>query len=62
MLLGYRKIHKDNLLSLRMISDLVDWEVIKKLDNWEIEWTIGNNCDEDINPPDWLSYKRIYVH
>ena len=61
-LLGYKKIHKDNLLSLRIISDVDDCEVIKKIDNWEIELTIGNNCDEETNSPDWYGYKRIDVH
>ena len=61
-LLGCRKIHKDDLVSLRMISDVDDCEVIKKIDNWEIELTIGNNCDEETNSPDWYGYKRIDVH
>ena len=61
-LLGCRKIHKDNLLSLRMISDVDDCEVIKKIDNWEIELTIGNNCNEERNSPDWYGYKRIDLH
>ena len=58
-LLGYRKIHKDNLFSLRMISDVDDCKVIKIIDNWEIELTIENDCDEDSNSPDWYGYKRI---
>ena len=61
-LLGCRKIHKDDLVSLRMISDVDDCEVIKKIDNWEIELTIGNNSDEETNSPDWYGYKRIDVH
>ena len=61
-LLGYRKIHKDNLFSLRIISDVDDCEVIKKIDNWEIELTIDKNCDEDKNSPDWYGYKRIDLH
>ncbi len=61
-LFGCRKIHKDDLVSLRMISDVDDCEVIKKIDNWEIELTIGNNFDEETNSPDWYGYKRIDVH
>ena len=61
-LLGYRKIHKDNLFSLRIISDVDDCEVIKKIDNWEIELTIEKNCDEDTNSPDWYGYKRIDLY
>ena len=58
-LLGYRKIHKDNLFSLRMISEVDDCKAIKIIDNWEIELTIENDCDEDSNLPDWYGYKRI---
>ena len=58
-LFGYRKIHKDNLFALRIISDVDDCKVIKIIDNWEIELTIENDCDEDSNSPDWYGYKRI---
>ena len=58
-LLSYRKIHKDNLVSLRMISDVDDCKVIKIIDNWEIELTIENDYNEDSNSPDWYGYKRI---
>ena len=58
-LLRYRKIHKDNLFSLRMISDVDDCKVIKIIDNWAIELTMENDCDEDSNSPDWYGYKRI---
>ena len=58
-LLGYRKIHKDNLFSLRMISNVDDCKVIKIVDNWEIELSIENGFDEDSNLPDWYGYKRI---
>ncbi len=61
-LLGYKNIHKDNLFSLRMISDVDDCEVIKNINNWEIELTVENNCDEVTNSPDWYGYKRIDLH
>ena len=61
-LLGYRKIHKDNLFSLRMISEVDDCKAIKIIDNWEIELTIENDFHEDSNSPDWYGYKRIDLY
>ena len=58
-LLGDRKIHNDNLSSLSIISDVDDCEVIKKIDNWEIELIFDDNVVEETNSPDWYGYKRI---
>ena len=58
-LLGCIKIHKDNLSSLSMISDVDDCEVITNIDNWEIELTLDQNYVEETNSPDWCGYKRI---
>ena len=58
-LLGDRKIHKDNLSSLSIISNVDDCEVIKKIDNWEIELIFDDNIVEKTNSPDWYDYKRI---
>ncbi len=58
-LLGYSKIHKDNISSLKMISDVDDCEVIKNIDNWEIELILDENPNEEDNSPDWYGYKRI---
>ena len=60
-LLGYRKIHKDNLSSLGMISDVDDCEVIKNIDNWEIELKLDNHFVVENNYPDWYGYKRIDI-
>ena len=58
-LLGCRKIHKDNLSSLKMISDVDDCKVIKNIDNWQIDLTLEDNFLEETNYPDWYGYKRI---
>ena len=58
-LLGYKKIHKDNLSSLEIISDVDDCEVIKNIGNWEIELTLEDDFNEETNSPDWFGYIRI---
>ena len=58
-LLGFKKNHKDNLSSLKTISDVDDCEVIKNIDNWKIELTLNNEFFEETNSPDWYGYKRI---
>ena len=58
-LIGYRKIHKDNIFCLRSMSNVDDCEVIKNVDNWEIELTLENDLNEETNSPDWVGYMRI---
>ena len=58
-LLGYRKIHTDNLFSLRKISNVDDCEVINFIDNCEVELTADINLVQETNSPDWYGYKRI---
>ena len=58
-LIGYRKIHKDNIFHLRSMSNVDDCEVIKNVDNWEIELTLENDLNEETNSPDWVGYMRI---
>ena len=58
-LIGYKKIHKDNIFCLRSMSNVDDCEVIKNVDNWEIELTLENNLKEETNSPDWVGYMRI---
>ena len=36
-----------------------DFEMIKKIGNWEIELTIGDNFVKEDNYPDWFGYKKI---
>ena len=58
-LLGFKKTHKDNLSFVNMILNVDDCELIKNIDNWEIELTLENNFFEDNSSPDWYGYKRI---
>ena len=56
---GYEKKHKDDIASLKSLKTLDDCEVIKNIDNWEIELTLDNNFVKENNHPDWYGYKRI---
>ena len=58
-LIGYRKIHKDNIFHLRSMSNVDDCEVIKNVDNWKIELKLDSNFANENNYPDWYGYKRI---
>ena len=58
-LLGYKKTHKDNISSLDTISDVDDCEVIKNIDDWEIDLTIEEDFNKETNSPDWFGYMRI---
>ena len=58
---GFKKKHKDDIASLNNLSTLDDCEVIKNIDNWEIELISDNNFREENNSPDWYGYKRIDI-
>ena len=58
-LLGYRKIHIDNISSLKMINEKDDCEVIQNIDSWKVELTPANNFVEENNYPDWYGFRRI---
>ena len=58
-LLGCQKKHNDDAASLKILSGCDDCQLIKKIGNWEIELTLGNNLIEESNKPDWYGYKRI---
>ena len=58
-LLGYTKIHKDNLFSFQSICDVDDCEVIQTIDNWRIDLTKEDDFKDEINSPDWFGYMRI---
>ena len=60
-LIGCEKKHKDDIASLEMLFSCDDCELIKKIDNWEIELTLDNNFIEENNHPDWYGYKKIDV-
>ena len=60
-LMGCKKKHRDDIDSLKMIIGCDDCQLIKKIDNWEIEITLENNFIEESNHPDWYGYKRIDI-
>ena len=58
-LMGFKKKHKDDISSLENLISLDDCELIKKIDQWEIELLLEDDCVEETNYPDWYGYKRI---
>ena len=56
---GYKKKHKDDIASLEILTTCDDCQIIKEIDNWEIELTLENNTFKENNYPDWYGYKRI---
>ena len=58
-LIGYKKKHKDDIAPLKILTDCDDFELFKKLCNWEIELNLENKLIEESNNPDWYGYKRI---
>ena len=58
-LIGCKKKHNDDIASIEMLINCDDCELIKKIDNWEIELTPLNNLIEENNYPDWYGYKKL---
>ena len=58
-LIGCKKKHNDDIASIEMLINCDDCELIKKIDNWEIELTPVNNPIEENNYPDWYGYKKL---
>ena len=58
-LIGCKKKHKDDIASLEKLISCDDCELIKKIDNWEIELTPDKNFIEENNYPDWYGYQKI---
>ena len=56
---GCEKKHKDDIASLETLISCDDCELIKKIDNWEIELTPDKNFIEENNYPDWYGYQKI---
>ena len=56
---GCKKKHKDNIYSLRNFGNVDDCELIKTIDNWEIELFLDDNYVEETNYPDWYGYKKL---
>ena len=60
-LIGCKKKHTDDIVSLEILFSYDDCQLIKKIGNWEIEITLENNLIEENNHPDWYGYKKIDV-
>ena len=58
-LIGCEKKHNDDIAALEMLFSCDDCELIKKIDNWEIELTLDNNFIKENNHPDWYGYQKI---
>ena len=58
-LIGCKKKHKDDIASLEKLISCDDCELIKKIDDWEIELTLDESLIEENNYPDWYGYQKI---
>ena len=58
-LIGCKKKHKDDIASLETLISCDDCELIKKIDNWEIELTPDKNFIDENNYPDLYGYQMI---
>ena len=58
-LIGCKKKHKDDIASLETLISCDDCELIRNIDNWEIELTPNTNFIEENNFPDWYGYQKI---
>ena len=60
-LIDCKQKHKDDISSIKSFTDVDDCEVIKNINNWEIELTPNKNYRREKNTPDWFGYMRIDV-
>ena len=58
-LIGFKKKYKYDITFLEMLISCDDFELIKKIGNFEIELTPHNNFIEENNYPDWNGYQKI---
>ncbi len=58
-LINSLKKHTDDIYTVKSFTDLDECEVIKNINNWEIELIPNDNHYEDKNIPDWFGYMRI---
>ena len=57
--IGCKKNHKDDIASLEMFFGCNHCELIKKIDNWEIELIRDSNFIEANNYTYWYGYQKI---
>ena len=58
-LINSQKKHIDDIYTAKSFSDVDECEVIKNINNWEIELIWNDNHLEEKNVPDWFGYMRI---
>ena len=58
-LIDYKQKHKDDIFNIKSFTDVDDCEVIKNINNWEIELIPNDKYVEEKNIPDWFGYRRI---
>ena len=56
---GFKKKHKDDITPIKNLCTYDDCELIKQVDNWDIELKKENKFVEEANYPDWYGYKKI---
>ncbi len=58
-LIDSQKKHIDDIYTVKSFADVDECEVIKNINNWEIELIPNDNHLEEKNIPDWFGYMRI---
>ena len=58
-LIDSQKKHTDDIYTVKSFTDVDECEVIKNINDWEIELIPNCNHLEEKNVPDWFGYMRI---
>ena len=58
-LIDSQKKHTDDIYTVKSFTDVDECEVIKNINDWEIELIPNGNHLEEKNIPDWFGYMRI---
>ena len=58
-LIDFQKKHTDDIYTVKSFTDLDQCEVIKNINNWEIELIPNGGFVEEKVIPDWYGYMRI---
>ena len=58
-LIDSQKKHTDDIYTVKSFADVDECEVIKNINDWEIELIPNGNHLEEKNIPDWFGYMRI---
>ena len=58
-LIDSQKKQTDDIYTVKSFTDVDECEVMKNINNWEIELITNSNHLEEKNIPDWFGYMRI---